>query len=86
MNLEPRGLTFIAGVVFTLWITVFVRSIPSFIDGSMFKAPYVIDGPAIPTFDIEREAKQQSSSTLNQVPQVTQAQLEMDKMAEDRPL
>ena len=52
----------------------------------MFKAPYVIDGPAIPTLDIEREAKQQSSSTLNQVPQVTQAQLEMDKMAEDRPL
>ena len=73
-------------VVFSLWVAIFIRSIPSFIDGSMFKAPYVIDGPAIPTFDIEREAKQQSSSTLNQVPQVTQAQLEMDKMAEDRPL
>ncbi|KIP11622.1 hypothetical protein PHLGIDRAFT_515202 [Phlebiopsis gigantea 11061_1 CR5-6] len=74
-------------IVFSLWVAVFIRSIPSFIDGSMFKAPYVIDGPAIPTFDIERnEAKQQSSSTLNQVPQETQAQLEMEKMAEDRPL
>ncbi|KAI8972219.1 voltage-dependent anion channel [Trametes punicea] len=31
------------GVVFLLWITVFLRSIPSFIDGSMFKAPYVPD-------------------------------------------
>ncbi|KAI0745700.1 voltage-dependent anion channel [Earliella scabrosa] len=30
-------------VVFILWLTVFVRSIPSFIDGSMFKAPYVPD-------------------------------------------
>ncbi|KAI0769777.1 voltage-dependent anion channel [Trametes elegans] len=29
------------GVVFILWLTVFLRSIPSFIDGSMFKAPYV---------------------------------------------
>ncbi|KAH9895130.1 voltage-dependent anion channel [Cubamyces lactineus] len=31
------------GVVFLLWISVFLRSIPSFIDGSMFKAPYVPD-------------------------------------------
>ncbi|CDO69365.1 hypothetical protein BN946_scf184961.g7 [Trametes cinnabarina] len=31
------------GVVFLLWVTVFARSIPSFIDGSMFKAPYVPD-------------------------------------------
>ncbi|KAI9068272.1 hypothetical protein FKP32DRAFT_1600624 [Trametes sanguinea] len=31
------------GVVFLLWISVFTRSIPSFIDGSMFKAPYVPD-------------------------------------------
>ncbi|KAI0661332.1 voltage-dependent anion channel [Cubamyces menziesii] len=31
------------GVVFLLWISVFLRSIPSFIDGSLFKAPYVPD-------------------------------------------
>ena len=30
-------------MVFILWLTVFVWSIPSFIDGSMFKAPYVPD-------------------------------------------
>ena len=35
-----------AGIVFLLWITVFLRSIPAFIDGSMFKAPYVPDEPA----------------------------------------
>ena len=29
--------------MFILWITVFLRSIPAFIDGSMFKAPYVPD-------------------------------------------
>ncbi len=52
-------------VVFTLWIVIFVRSIPSFIDGSMFKAPYVIDGPAaseIPTFDIEKSITKQKSA------------------------
>ncbi|KAI0793226.1 voltage-dependent anion channel [Abortiporus biennis] len=32
-------------IVFILWVSVFTRSIPSFIDGSMFKAPYVPDGP-----------------------------------------
>ena len=72
------------GVVFLLWITVFLRSIPAFIDGSMFKAPYVIDGPAakeIPTFDIEKNEQQpaqRSSSTLNEQ--------QMDKMADERPL
>ncbi|PSS37815.1 hypothetical protein PHLCEN_2v283 [Hermanssonia centrifuga] len=52
-------------VVFTLWIVIFIRSIPSFIDGSMFKAPYVIDGPAaseIPTFDIEKSITKQKSA------------------------
>ena len=34
-----------AGIVFFLWIAVFLRSIPAFIDGSMFMAPYV---PAAP--------------------------------------
>lgn len=33
----------LSGIVFTLWLVVFTRSIPSFIDGSMFKAPYVPD-------------------------------------------
>lgn len=35
--------SFPSGIVFTLWLVVFTRSIPSFIDGSMFKAPYVPD-------------------------------------------
>ncbi|KAI0081901.1 hypothetical protein K474DRAFT_1586835 [Panus rudis PR-1116 ss-1] len=30
-------------IVFLLWITIFARSIPPFIDGSLFKAPYVSD-------------------------------------------
>ncbi|KAI1793468.1 voltage-dependent anion channel, partial [Ganoderma leucocontextum] len=34
--------------VFLLWLTVFIRSIPSFIDGSMFDAPCVPDEGAIP--------------------------------------
>lgn len=68
-------------VVFSLWLVVFVRSIPSFIDGSMFKAPYVIDGPAsIPQFDIEKNQAQNSSSTLHQDPRA------IDKVGEDRPL
>ena len=75
-------------VVFSLWILIFIRSIPSFIDGSMFKAPYVIDGPrSIPTFDVEKDQRQQSSSTLNQQNQPeTAEQRNMDKMAEERPL
>lgn len=46
-------------VVFLLWIVVFVRSVPAFIDGSMFKSPYAIDmpmSPEIPTFDVEKVA------------------------------
>jgi len=31
------------GVVFSLWLWMFTRSIPAFIDGSLFKAPYVPD-------------------------------------------
>jgi len=33
-------------ITFALWLFVFIRSIPSFIDGSMFKAPYVPDFPS----------------------------------------
>lgn len=33
------------GVVFSLWAWMFTRSIPPFIDGSLFKAPYVPDEP-----------------------------------------
>ncbi|KAI0645542.1 voltage-dependent anion channel [Trametes meyenii] len=46
------------GVVFLLWITVFVRSIPAFIDGSIFKAPYVPDIPApaaVPVLNADAE-------------------------------
>lgn len=32
------------GVVFSLWLWMFTRSIPAFIDGSLFKAPYLPDG------------------------------------------
>lgn len=61
-----------AGVVFLLWLTVFVRSIPSFIDGSMFKAPYVPDEGAVPVavnklpFDQEKAlgSNPASSSTV----------------------
>ncbi|KAI0821619.1 voltage-dependent anion channel [Trametes gibbosa] len=44
------------GVVFLLWITIFIRSIPSFIDGSMFKAPYVpdLEAPQAKTIDAEK--------------------------------
>lgn len=31
------------GVVFSLWLWIFTRSIPAFIDGSLFKAPYILD-------------------------------------------
>ncbi|EKM54267.1 uncharacterized protein PHACADRAFT_258005 [Phanerochaete carnosa HHB-10118-sp] len=77
-----------ACVVFTLWLTVFVRSIPSFIDGSMFKAPYVIDGPTpkeIPQFDIEQQQQpaQRSSSTLSSSSEQAQ---QVEKMAQERPL
>nr|VWP00257.1 Mitochondrial division protein 1 [Ganoderma boninense] len=59
-------------IVFLLWLTVFVRSIPSFIDGSMFKAPYVPDEGAVPVaanklpFDQEKAlgSKPASSSTV----------------------
>ena len=33
------------GVVFSLWLWMFTRSIPAFIDGSLFKAPYLPDEP-----------------------------------------
>ena len=33
------------GVVFSLWLWMFTRSIPAFIDGSLFKAPYVPEEP-----------------------------------------
>jgi tellurite resistance protein TehA-like permease len=33
------------GVVFSLWLWIFVRSIPGFIDGSLFMAPYVPENP-----------------------------------------
>lgn len=84
-----------ACIVFSLWVAIFVRSIPSFIDGSMFKAPYVIDGPAakeIPQFDVEKNEQQQqqqqqaahsSSSTLNAEQEQAQR---IDKMTEERPL
>jgi len=42
----PCGLTScFEGVVFTLWLWMFTRSVPAFIDGSLFKAPYVPDEP-----------------------------------------
>ncbi|CAL1707088.1 unnamed protein product [Somion occarium] len=69
-------------IVFLLWITVFFRSIPSFIDGSMFKAPYVVDPPrgrdplalhVDKESDVERGADRTSTiSTLR--PQLTKAQ------------
>ena len=40
-GLMPR----LKGVVFSLWMWMFTRSIPAFIDGSLFKAPYVPDEP-----------------------------------------
>lgn len=40
-DLMPR----LKGVVFSLWMWMFTRSIPAFIDGSLFKAPYVPDEP-----------------------------------------
>lgn len=74
-------------IVFLLWLVVFIRSIPSFIDGSMFKAPYVIDGPpvrAIPDFDAEKIERSrnagQSSETLSP------EQRNLDKIVVDRPL
>ncbi|KAH8083781.1 voltage-dependent anion channel-domain-containing protein [Cristinia sonorae] len=47
-------------VTFIIWLCVFIRSIPSFIDGSLFKAPYVSDdlpepAPA-PVLDITKSA------------------------------
>ena len=70
-------------IVFSLWLCVFIRSIPSFIDGSMFKAPYIIDGPGakeIPTFDIEKvEQRQIASENSTRVPS-------MDDVRTNRPL
>ena len=40
--------------MFLLWITIFVRSIPAFIDGSLFKAPYVPDTPPPKKGDVEK--------------------------------
>ena len=61
------------GVVFLLWITVFVRSIPAFIDGSIFKAPYVPEEPSLSaaasgnnkngTFDPEKGFGSQATSS-----------------------
>lgn len=31
------------GIVFLLWLSIFIRSIPPFIDGSLFSAPYLED-------------------------------------------
>ena len=82
-------------IVFGLWTVVFVRSIPSFIDGSMFKAPYVIDGPTateIPTFDIEKTAATMSSAKKSGSGDTTgdttrTASVEdLDEVAVDRPL
>ena len=70
-------------VVFLLWLCVFVRSIPSFIDGSMFKAPYVIDGPTakeIPTFDIEKSTEKSVVESGTRTPST------LDEVAIDRPL
>jgi hypothetical protein len=39
---EPPN-AFSKGVVFGLWVWIFTRSIPAFIDGSLFKAPYVLE-------------------------------------------
>ena len=67
-------------VVFSLWLVIFVRSIPSFIDGSMFKAPYVIDGPTvkeIPQFDVEQPEKSEEG---------TRTPSTLDPVAIDRPL
>ncbi|KAI0630202.1 voltage-dependent anion channel [Trametes polyzona] len=44
-----------SGVVFLLWITVFTRSIPAFIDGSLFKAPYVPELEAAPAKNMDAE-------------------------------
>ncbi|KAI0812725.1 voltage-dependent anion channel [Irpex lacteus] len=72
-------------VVFTLWVTVFIRSIPSFIDGSMFKAPYVIDAPAKPAspFDLEKSEAAPSGTCTPQNNSTTDA---FDKMQLERPL
>lgn len=72
-------------IVFTLWIIIFIRSIPSFIDGSMFKAPYVIDGPtasSIPTFDIEKSTAKRTSASGSSTPDMSA----LDKVIVDRPL
>lgn len=44
------------GVVFSLWLWIFARSIPVFIDGSLFKAPYVPEEPTWrkPTLEVEK--------------------------------
>ena len=58
--------------MFLLWITIFVRSIPAFIDGSIFKAPYVPEEPSLSaasgankdgTFDPEKGFGSQATSS-----------------------
>lgn len=71
-------------VVFLLWIVVFVRSVPSFVDGSMFKAPYVVDmpmAPDIPTFDVEKATTRKDRTADSS----TQASF-MDDVATQGPL
>ncbi|OBZ68178.1 Sulfite efflux pump SSU1 [Grifola frondosa] len=51
-------------IVFILWLFVFTRSIPSFIDGSLFKAPYVPDAPPAPCLQVyDAEADKVASDT-----------------------
>ena len=71
-------------VVFTLWVSVFLRSIPSFIDGSMFKAPYVVDAPkpASP-FDLEKSQRGISGDATPQNDSTSDA---IDKLQPERPL
>ncbi|EMD37557.1 hypothetical protein CERSUDRAFT_114196 [Gelatoporia subvermispora B] len=58
-----------SSVTFLLWLVVFTRSIPSFIDGSMFKAPYVPDFPPSEQeetiLDITRHGGSRTPSTVN---------------------
>lgn len=41
-----------SGITLTLWACIFLRSIPSFIDGTMFKAPYITDDPPVPDIPV----------------------------------
>ena len=58
-DLTPR----FKGIVFSLWLWMFTRSIPAFIDGSLFKASYVPDEPNRKRSIIEIEKGQDTSTT-----------------------